>query len=325
VTIEGLPDRIVARMQVQTRAAANAARASGGYGFQYFMFISKRWPDPATKAITVAFLGGDDNLRQQIATAAADWSAGSNVRFSFTEPATGRFREWTRQDQTYSADVRVAFDGLDGGGYWSLVGVDSSDPTLVSPQEASLELQGFASRLPSDWQATVRHEFGHALGLMHEHQLPVGGCDQDFKWDDDPGYVPSQNIYGQYVNDTQGRSPGIYTLLAGAPNYWTKEKVDTNMRQLAVDSQNYDYGAFDAHSIMKYYFDPRLFRTGAAAHCYSIENMTISDQDKIGIAKWYPPTASPALSILQQRQADLNKAMSEASKMQAVRSIQAIK
>ena len=322
-TIEGLPDKVRARLEVKTRAASNASK--GQIGLQYFMFITKRWPNASDHPITVAFLGGDDKLRQQIASTVTEWSSYGNLRFDFTDPATGRFREWTRSDQVFSADVRVAFDGIDGGGYWSLIGVDSSDPTLIGPGEASLELQGFASALPADWQGTVRHEFGHALGLMHEHEVPVGGCDQDFKWEDDPGYIPTQDSYGQYINDIQGHSPGIYTLLAGAPNYWPKQKVDDNMRQLAADSTNYDYSSFDNKSIMKYYFDPKFFRNGTQAHCYSDENVAISDQDKVGIAKWYPAAQSAALKGLIQKQADLSNALRITNKMQSVQSIQSIK
>lgn len=153
-----------------------------------------------------------------------------------------------RTDNAFAANIRLAFDGIDGPGYWSLIGTDSFDSTIIAPNEASLELQGFDSGLPSDWQGTVRHEFGHALGLMHEHEMPVGGCDQDFKWEDDPGYKPTQDSYGQYINDLRGRKPGIYTMLAGAPNFWSKEKVDANMRQLASDSRNYDFGPFDKTS-----------------------------------------------------------------------------
>ncbi len=69
-TIEGLPDKVRARMEVKTRAAANAAK--GQIGVQYFMFITKRWPNAADHPITVAFLGGDDNLRRQIANTVAE-------------------------------------------------------------------------------------------------------------------------------------------------------------------------------------------------------------------------------------------------------------
>ena len=71
-----------------------------------------------------------------------------------------------------------------------MVGNDSIDPTIVGAGEASMNFGGFAQGPPPGWEATVLHEFGHALGFQHEHQLPVGGCDLEFRWEDDPGYQP---------------------------------------------------------------------------------------------------------------------------------------
>ncbi|ABF43249.1 peptidase M12A, astacin [Candidatus Koribacter versatilis Ellin345] len=323
-TVESLPDRVQARIEVRTRAAGNAHNA-GRFGMQYFMFITKRWPNAASTPITVAFLGGDRQLRQRIQDTVTEWSQAGTLRFDFIDPASHTFREWSRSDTSFKANIRVAFDGSEEAGYWSMIGVDSSDPTIIKPGEASLMLQGFTTLLPQDWQATVRHEFGHALGLLHEHQIPVGGCDQDFRWEDDTGYVPTQDSYGQYITDAQGRRPGIYTLLAGAPNFWQKDKVNSNMRQLATDSHNKDFGAFDAKSIMKYYFDPSFFRDGTAAHCYSDENLTISDEDKQGIAKWYPPFGSQELSNLLKLQQDTMRQLAPVHNMQQVQTLQSIK
>jgi hypothetical protein len=74
---------------------------------------------------------------------------------------------------------------------------------------------GFAVSLPQDWAATVLHEFGHALGLQHEHQHPVGGCDLDFRWEDDPGYTPTFDGFGQFITDSNGKPPSVYTVLGG--------------------------------------------------------------------------------------------------------------
>jgi hypothetical protein len=309
IYVEAIPDQVQARLEVRARAAANAEHKGGAFGVQYFMFYGKRWPEASSKPITVAFNGGTEELDSKIAHVASEWSNYGNVKFDFTDPATGHYRQWSRTDTAFKADIRIAFDGVDGPGYWSLVGTDSSDATLIAPNQASLELQGFASQLPPDWAGTVRHEFGHALGLMHEHQMPVGGCDQDFKWEDDPGYTPTQDINGQYVNDTKGRHPGIYTLLAGYPNYWPADKVKSNMRQLTIDYHNYDYGAFDPMSIMKYYFDPSYFVSGTAAHCYSDKNNEISPVDQSGIHKWYPSADSNDLQQIFKEQSSFMQSL----------------
>ena len=316
--VEAIPDQIQARMQVKARAAANAVRSGQAIRMQYFMFYSKRQPQVPAKPITVAFYGGTDDLRSQIASVASEWSRYGDFKFDFTDPLTRHYREWSRADITFRADVRIAFDGIEQPGFWSLIGKDGSDPTLVAPNQASLGLQGFTTSLPPDWAAIVRHEFGHALGLMHEHQMPVGGCDQDFKWQDDPGYVPSQDIEGQYINDPQGRKPGIYTLLAGYPNFWPQSKVDSNMRQLLADSQNYAFGEFDSMSIMKYYFAPTFFVLGTGSHCYSDENTEISQLDQTGIRKWYPIATSNSFQEILKEQMSVLKSLESTLKLQTV-------
>jgi len=55
------------------------------------------------------------------------------------------------------------------GGSWSYIGTDAT----------KLPLESFTMNLGSVDRPTVLHEFGHALGLIHEHQSPFKG---GFKW-----------------------------------------------------------------------------------------------------------------------------------------------
>src|SRR5690349_10941147 len=105
-----------------------------------------------------------------------------------------------------------------------------------------MNFEGFDVQLPQDWRGVVLHEFGHALGLEHEHQHPVQPC--DFRWEDDPGYTPTTDRFGQFTPDEAGRKPGIYTLLGGPPNRWSREMVDFNLRKLP-DSSAFRTSAFD--------------------------------------------------------------------------------
>src|SRR5207248_1354484 len=62
--------------------------------FQAFISAQKTW-NPGT-VITIAFNGGDNQLRQQIATAVMPWSVAANITFDFGySPQTGNFREWS--------------------------------------------------------------------------------------------------------------------------------------------------------------------------------------------------------------------------------------
>lgn len=63
----------------------------------------------------------------------------------------------------------------------------------LGPNVASMNLQEFDETLPDDWQAIVLHEFGHVLSFEHKHQNPNSSCEQEYRWDDEPGYVPTKD------------------------------------------------------------------------------------------------------------------------------------
>ena len=48
-----------------------------------------------------------------------------------------------------------------------------------------MNLGGFTEELPDDWEATVLHEFGHAIGFLHEHQSLNSTCEEEFRWDNE--------------------------------------------------------------------------------------------------------------------------------------------
>ena len=101
------------------------------------------------------------------------------------------------------------------------------------------------------------HEFGHALGLVHEHQSPAA----DIPWDLET----------------------LYTYFAGPPNYWSPAQVDYNIiRRYEHDQTN--FSAFDPMSIMLYPISPAF--TGGKL---SIEwNRTLSVTDREFIGQLYP-------------------------------------
>jgi hypothetical protein len=133
-----------------------------------------------------------------------------------------------------------------------------------------MNLEGFDRNLPPDYSATVLHEFGHALGFNHEHQSPRSGCDDEFRWEDDPD-----------------GAQGIYSLLAGPPNYWPKWKVDSNLRQMP-DSSAYDVSAHDPNSIMHYSFEPWMLKRGEKSQCFVTKNRCLSVLDRQGMRRAYP-------------------------------------
>jgi hypothetical protein len=167
------------------------------------------------RVITVAFNGGSDELYQLIEQAATEWTAlGGQLSFSFKDDV-GRYHHWTAADTSPAANIRIAFDNT---GYWSLLGVlaknaDPGDPTMNFdgfPEDLQKYFHGknTAAWRTSYAHTTTLHEFGHALGLSHEHFNSQ--CQADLKMDT------------------------IITYLTGPPNNWSQEQARFN-----VDAQYY--------------------------------------------------------------------------------------
>jgi hypothetical protein len=297
--MEGYPPGLQASIESRDATFASSGASVNGAGLESVISFIQRWP--ANSKVRVAFLDGDDALHRAVIDAATPWQDFVNLQLDFIDAATNKPRRWTTRDASHAAEIRVAFDQ---GGYWSLVGNDSNNrsigvpgqPDGGRPNQRSMNFAGFKIELPADYKGTVLHEFGHALGFQHEHQHPTQGCNLDFRFDDDPGYVRTRDQFGQFIPDSAQRRPGIYTVLGGPPNNWPRSQVDFNLRQLPP-SNAFQVGPFDRKSIMKYFFPDWMFRQGAASHCFSAgQNLVLSDQDKVGARGAYPkPPASATL------------------------------
>jgi hypothetical protein len=282
--IERYPDRLQARMEQYRRTLRSVRPSSTGFSPRAVINLTKRWSPGQT--LKVAFRGGDSSLHKDIADTISEWMQYANLQFDFgVDTSSGNYRTWSKSDKSFVAEIRVSFDQ---SGYYSLVANDSTNLSVTRPGEESLNLEGFDQQRPSDWKGVALHEFGHAIGFEHEHQSPIAPC--DFRFDDDPGYVSTTDSFGQFVPDSQGKRPGLYTTLGGPPNNWPQAVVDFNLKQLTQDSHAYDVvGPFDKDSIMKYFFPDWMFTSGTHSQCYTTaENVILSTGDKAGAAKVYP-------------------------------------
>ena len=122
--------------------------------------------------------------------------------------------EFKKVDSPIGSDIRIGFNSDDGA--WSYIGTDCLEIPL---REFTMNL-GFIDR------ATVLHEFGHALGLIHEHQSPAKG---NFKWN----------------------KPVVIKSLRGSPNYWDRETIESNMFHKYKKSK-ISATKYDRRSIMHY-------------------------------------------------------------------------
>jgi hypothetical protein len=298
--LESLPDEVVASIEVRDRWRRRAS--AGGEGLEFLVSDLARWRPGST--VKVAFLDGDSPLHADIAGATAQITDACNIRLDFgRDDATGTYRRWSPSDTAFTAEIRVSFDQ---DGYFSLVGTDSTDRTIGAPGspvggnpgQRSLNLGGFTVDKPDRWEGTVRHEFLHALAFHHSHQNMRGTCEAEFRWEDDPGYVPTADARGVFVPDAAGRRPGIYTYLAGAPNRWSRAKVDHNLR--TQEDPDVVAGPFDPRSVMLYSFPDFFYRSTPSTCAPTGDGINLSDGDKRGLNLLYPHTADE-LAELQAR------------------------
>jgi len=208
--------------------------------FEAALVKSKRWRTGRT--LSVRFLEGDESLKQRVAKVANEWLNYANVRFNFGN------------DQ--NAIIRIAF--RQGAGSWSAVGTDALVEEWFPRKEPTMNY-GWLTPTSSDREvaSVVLHEFGHALGLIHEHQQPAA----EIKWNKEL----------------------IYRQLAGPPNNWPRETVDHNVFS-RLSKTELNFSAYDKDSIMHYFFPKEWTLDGTEFK----ENEKLSPLDKQFIAMQYP-------------------------------------
>jgi len=195
--------------------------------------IGKLWMNGST--LRVKFIGGNATQRNTAKDQANWWTAHANLKFEF--------------DNSPNADIRISFAANDGA--WSYVGTDANG---IPANQATMNL-GFLDG------GTAGHEFGHAIGLAHEHQNPSGGIE----WNE----------------------PVVIKALAGSPNFWDEPTTRHNvLEKYTADQVN---GTdFDPESIMLYFFPAEWTLNGIGTE----QNEELSDIDKkfAAGAKMYPKT-----------------------------------
>ena len=193
--------------------------------------------------IKVKFVGGSPELQKKVRSVAERWIAPgmANLKFSFL--ASG------------DADIRIAF--MPGKGSWSYIGTFCRK----IPQDQPTMNFGWLTDTSSATaiQQVVLHEFGHALGLIHEHQNPQNPID----WN----------------------KPAVVQDLSGPPNNWDPETIQRNMFD-KYDASKVTATPVDADSIMMYPIPKSWTLDGFSADL----NNDLSSNDKKLIHKVYPGT-----------------------------------
>jgi len=199
---------------------------------------ASKWSSGDT--IRIAFMEGDSKLQQRVRDVAKKWTAPglANLNLTFVDSA--------------NSDVRVTF--REGNGSWSTVGTTCRQ---VPGDRATMNYGWINADSPEDeLRGVVLHEFGHALGLIHEHQDPVAGI----QWNRE-----------EVIKD-----------LSGPPNSWSVEQIEFNVLTPASPSE-VDATPLDPDSIMMYPIPASWTKNGFSSGV----NSDLSESDRKFIRKQY--------------------------------------
>lgn len=219
-------DRILPRhirRQQPVRMAGGRMRA--------ISLIGKQWVNGST--LRIRFMDGSQAQQDMVRQFAPEWTEHANLNFEFTDDPR--------------AEVRVSFNANDGA--WSYVGTDN----------AEIPLQGATLNLGWQDKGVILHEFGHMIGLSHEHQNPDGGVE----WNE----------------------AAVIRDLSGPPNYWDERTIRHNV--LNKYSADQLHGTeFDPQSVMLYAFpDSWTSNMGATQEN---DDMSALDRAFVASERMYP-------------------------------------
>lgn len=182
----------------------------------------------------------------------SEWSRGSNINIHFLRDAyyTPYKAKWTKYVITKylsklvslnfqwdsplkNSHIRITFNSAQGA--WSELGKlppsSSSEPTMALgwlDDDVDYDMDEVRGT-----GIVICHEFGHMLGLIHEHQR----SDITIEWNKD------------YV----------YKTLGGPPNNWSRQTVDSNIFE-AMNKSSFNGSEYDKNSMMHYFFECCFFK-----------------------------------------------------------------
>lgn len=193
------------------------------------------------QVLRVRFMDGSAALQQKVLTTAGAWSQFANVSFV--------------QSSDSNAEIRVSFFRHNTS--WSYLGRQS---LRISPDSQTMSLGWLRDTTPdSEIHRVALHEFGHALGLIHEHQQPAASI----PWD-------TSKVLAYYADNFNWPASEVFEYVI---------KRESSDSVLATQ--------FDSTSIMEYAVPATLTKGG-----YEIGwHAQLSDLDKAFIAKIYPRTS----------------------------------
>ena len=197
---------------------------------------ARLWPNGSV--ILIAFLDGEPALQWAVAKYAAEWTRFANLRFVFTNDP--------------DAPNRISFSQP---GSWATLATDAMS---VPKGQPTISLGTLNSDSPAEEIRRVAlHEFGHVLGLVHEHQAPGS----TIPWNREAVVHHFSTLYG-----------------------WTLQEIELSIFQAYPADYFPVPKEFDPTSIMAYPI-PDEFTDGKVHIGW---NRVLSEKDKAFVAALYP-------------------------------------
>lgn len=229
-----------------------------------------------SETIKICFRSGTQKARARVVQFASEWMRYANLKLDFGDPNSPR----ACQGDNHEA---IKIDFMNSGpkaGYWSIIGTNSrkADHSLnlsyLGEDELPKNKAGQSMPL-AEARRLVLHEFGHALGLFHEHQSPRSGCAAEYE------------------------EEAVFAF--GALRGWPPDRTIMNFKQLA-ESPEFNATEIDRKSIMHYSLPPWIFKAREKSPCWVPANFELSERDKSFMARVYPKGApqvatGPATSV----------------------------
>ena len=215
---------------------------------------NKMWDPGQTITVFLSTNKGSDFIREKVKFYARQWENIANIKFDFNSSFS-------------NAKIKVEFDKDNRS--WSWIGRE----VLFNPfQLYTVHFGMFTNSTADDeFRRVIEHEFGHALGFIHEHQSPAGG---GIPWDKEK----------------------VYAYFSGPPNNWTRADVDFNIFN-RYSKTNTNYSAYDPLSIMHYDFDASLTTNGVSTPVNT--DFSVTDRQYARQLYPFPVTPSTATGTLR--------------------------
>lgn len=265
-------------------------------------------------SLRVCFWNGDSKMQRAVVDSASRWNGVAGISLDFTDKPPNIRQCKTSED----GDIRVSLVAKAGSapyrsdqarwGNWSLVGRQSEFQPPGSPAGTRYAVTLNLPQVDLDFKAgdltsahfTIGHEFGHALGLLHEFQAAICKGWIDIKqMADDQGWVGDAASYS----------------LDSLPDIADKFKISLGVA-----------GPYDVDSIMQYNFKAKYYvsKPGQTNPCRRKENVSIpSKADIATLVAIYGPRAPHAVQaasspgIKTKTPPDLRTALLKAQKTAA--------